>query len=141
MAATNKCLAQSNKPRTGVPAINKRPAARRNSSARRQLGRTRCGVSRLPVFHRPLAGRVERKLNMSCLYSTACVYGVTALTVAIWSIPLLFVVIWRLTKASIGIRDLVFLGLLGLIFLIQVVSSLISPNVTMGLIYILAGVR
>jgi hypothetical protein len=39
------------------------------------------------------------------------------LTVAIWSIPLLFVVIWRLTKASIGIRDLVFLGLLGLIFL------------------------
>ena len=78
---------------------------------------------------------------MSCLYSTACVYGVTALTVAIWSIPLLFVVIWRLTKASIGIWDLVFLGLLGLIFLIQVVSSLISPNVTMGLIYILAGVR
>jgi hypothetical protein len=34
---------------------------------------------------------------------------------------------------------LVFLGLLGLIFLIQVVSSLISPNATMGLIYILAG--
>jgi hypothetical protein len=94
---------------------------------------------RLPVFHRPLAARAERKLNMSCLYSTACVYGVTALTVAIWSIPLLFVVIWRLTKASIGIRDLVFLGLLGLIFLIQVVSSLISPNATMGLIYILAG--
>jgi hypothetical protein len=51
----------------------------------------------------------------------------------------LFVVIWRLTKASIGIRDLVFLGLLGLIFLIQVVSLLISPNATMGLIYILAG--
>jgi hypothetical protein len=94
---------------------------------------------RLPVFHRPLAARAERKLHMSCLYSTACVYGVTALTVAIWSIPLLFVVIWRLTKASIGIRDLVFLGLLGLIFLIQVVSSLISPNATMGLIYILAG--
>ena len=92
-----------------------------------------------PVVYRPFGGRVERKLNMSCLYSTACVYGVTALTVAIWSIPLLFVVIWRLTKASIGIRDLVFLGLLGLIFLIQVVSSLISPNATMGLIYILAG--
>jgi hypothetical protein len=29
MAATNKCLAQSNKSRTGVPATNKRPAARR----------------------------------------------------------------------------------------------------------------
>ena len=69
-------------------------------------------------------------------------YGLTALTVAIWSIPLLFV-IWRLTKTSIRVRtrDLVFLGLLGLIFLIQVVSSLISPNATMGLIYILAGVR
>jgi hypothetical protein len=33
------------------------------------------------------------------------------------------------------------LGLLGLIFLIQVASSLISPNATMGLLYILAGVR
>ena len=30
MAATNKCLARSNKSRTGVPATNKRPAARRN---------------------------------------------------------------------------------------------------------------
>ena len=30
-----------------------------------QLARPRCGVLALPVFHRPLAGRVERKLNMS----------------------------------------------------------------------------
>jgi hypothetical protein len=75
---------------------------------------------------------------MSCLYSTACVYGVTALTVAIWAIPLLFV-IWRVAKAPIRIRDLVFLGLLGLIFLIQGLSALIGPNVMMGLIYILAG--
>jgi hypothetical protein len=138
MAATNKCLAQSNKSRTGVPATNKGPAARRNSSARRQFGETRCGVSACRSFT-ALWRRELGSWNMSCLYSTACVYGVTALTVAIWSIPLLFVVIWRLTKASIGIRDLVFLGLLGLIFLIQVVSSLISPNATMGLIYILAG--
>ena len=137
MAATNKCLAQSNKSRMEVPATNKRPAARRNFCAANQRGPV--AGSALPVVYRPFGGRVERKLNMSCLYSTACVYGVTALTVAIWSIPLLFVVIWRLTKASIGIRDLVFLGLLGLIFLIQVVSSLISPNATMGLIYILAG--
>jgi hypothetical protein len=127
MVALNKCLAQSNKSRAGVPATNKRPAARRNSPGAANLARPVAG-SALPVFHRPFAARVERKLNMSCLYSTACVYGVTALTVAIWSIP-------------IGIRDLVFLGLLGLIFLIQVVSSLISPNVMMGLIYILAGVR
>ena len=63
MAATNKCLAQSNKSRTGIPATNKRPAARRNSSARRQLGVPVAG-SALPVFHRPLAARVA-KLNMS----------------------------------------------------------------------------
>ena len=86
MAATNKSLAQSNKSRTGVPATNKRPAARRNSSARRQFGETRCGVSAAGLLP-PFGGRAERKLNMSCLYSTACVYGVTALTVAIWSIP------------------------------------------------------
>ena len=74
---------------------------------------------------------------MSCLYSSACVYGVTALTVAIWSIPLLFI-LWR-WKAPIRIRDLVGLGLIGLIFLIQGVSALIGPNAMMGLIYILAG--
>ena len=77
---------------------------------------------------------------MDCLYSSACVYGVTALTVAIWAIPLLFV-IWRWLKAPIRTRDLIFLGLLGLIFLIQGASELIGPNVMMGLIYILAGVR
>ena len=75
---------------------------------------------------------------MSCLYSTACVYGLTALSVAIWSIPLLFV-IWRWVKAPIRTRDLVFLGLLGLIFLIQGVSALIGPNELMALAYILAG--
>jgi hypothetical protein len=53
---TNKCLAQSNKSRTGFPATNKGPAARRNSSARRQFGVPVAG-SALPVFHRPLAAR------------------------------------------------------------------------------------
>ena len=61
MAATNKSLAQSNKSCTGFPATNKGPAARRNSSARRQLGAPVAG-SALPVFHRPLA---VRELNMS----------------------------------------------------------------------------
>jgi hypothetical protein len=71
---------------------------------------------------------------MDCLYSTACVYGVTAFTVAIWLIPLLISLwLWRKTP---WVPLLFFLGL---IFLIQVVSSLISPNATMGLIYILAG--
>ena len=89
MAAMNKCLAQSNKSarrfrrlisnrqRGAIPL----PAANWAYPLRGQ---------RLPVFHRPLAARVERKLNMDCLYSSACVYGVTALTVAIWAIPLLF---------------------------------------------------
>ena len=66
-------------------------------------------------------------------------YGFAALTVAIWSIPLLFV-LWRVVKAPIRTRDLVFLGLFGLLFLIPVVDELIGPGIT-ALIYILAGVR
>jgi hypothetical protein len=91
---------------------------------------------RLPVFHRPLAARAERKLNMSCLYSTACVYGVTALTVAIWLIPLL---IWLWRKTHICRTWVPLLFFLGLIFLIQGVSALIGPNELMALAYILAG--
>jgi 4-amino-4-deoxy-L-arabinose transferase-like glycosyltransferase len=132
MAPPNKCLARSNKSRTGVPATNKRLAARRNSSARRQFGETRCGVS--------VAGLSppERKLNMSCLYSTACVYGVTALTVAIWLIPLL-IILWLWRKTHIRRTWVPLLFFLGLIFLIQGVSALIGPNELMALAYILAG--
>ena len=54
-------------------------------------------------------------------------YGLTALTVAIYSIPLLFV-IWRLTKVSIRTRDLVFLGMLGIIFLAAECLSCHSPG-------------
>ena len=71
---------------------------------------------------------------MSCLYSTACVYGVTALVVAIWLIPLL-ISLWLWRKRP-WVPLLFFLGL---IFLIQGVSALIGPNELMGLIYILAG--
>jgi len=39
---TNKCLAQSNKSRTGVPATKKRPAARRNSLAAAKLASCYC---------------------------------------------------------------------------------------------------
>ena len=38
-AATNKCLAQSNKSRTGLPATNNGPAAQRNSSGAANLAR------------------------------------------------------------------------------------------------------
>ena len=66
-------------------------------------------------------------------------YGLTALTVAIWSIPLLFV-IWRLTKVSIRTRDLVFLGMLGIIFLIPWLDALIPDNVILALALIMSGV-
>ena len=65
-------------------------------------------------------------------------YGLTALTVAIWSIPLLFV-IWRLTGLYQGLWDLVFLGKFGLMFLIPYIGDLVPSNAIMGLIYILAG--
>jgi len=44
-AATNKCLARSNKSRTGSNATKKRPAARRNLLWASAVGMTRCGVS------------------------------------------------------------------------------------------------
>jgi hypothetical protein len=94
--------------------------------------------SALPVVYRPFGVRVERKLNMSCLYSTACVYGVTALTVAIWLIPLL-IILWLWRKTPIRRTWVPLLFFLGLIFLIQVVSALIGPNELMALAYILAG--
>src|SRR5262245_26646876 len=34
---------------------------------------------------------LERKRNMICLYSTACVYALTALNLAVYAIPLLIV--------------------------------------------------
>ena len=72
---------------------------------------------------------------MDCLYSTACVYRVTAFTVAIWLIPLLMSLwLWRKTPS------VPLLFFLGLIFLIQVVSALIGPNELMALAFILSGV-
>jgi hypothetical protein len=58
VAAMNKCLARSNKSRTGVPATNKRPAARRNFLGTANW-RDPVAGSALPVFHRPLAARVR----------------------------------------------------------------------------------
>ena len=66
-------------------------------------------------------------------------YGLTALTVAIWSIPLLFV-IWRLTKVSIRTRDLVFLGALGFLFLMPWIDALIPDNLILALALIMSGV-
>jgi hypothetical protein len=70
-------------------------------------------------------------------------YGLTALTVAVYSIPLLFV-IWRITetsiKTSIRTRDLVFLGMLGFLFLIPWLDALIPDNVILALALIMSGV-
>jgi hypothetical protein len=63
-------------------------------------------------------------------------YGLAALSVAIYSIPLLFV-IWRVVKAPIRI----WVPFLGGILLIQGTSELIGPERIMALIYILAGAK
>jgi len=70
-----------------------------------------------------------------CLYSTTCVYGVTALAVAIGLIPLL-ISLWMWRKRP-WVPLLFFLGP---IFLIQGVSALIGPDELMALAYMLAGV-
>ena len=70
-------------------------------------------------------------------------YGLTALTVAVYSIPLLFIV-WRVTKTSIktSIRtwDLVFLGMIGFLFLMPRIDAHIPDNVMLALAHIMSGV-
>jgi hypothetical protein len=76
---------------------------------------------------------------MSCIYSSACVYGLAALAVGISSIPLLFV-LWRVVQAPIRIWVPLLL-FLGGILLIQGASELIGTDGITAFIYILAGVR
>jgi hypothetical protein len=65
-------------------------------------------------------------------------YPLAALSVGLVSIPL-FIVVWLVIKAiQIRTWDLVFLGLLGLIFWIKGVGDFVGPWMT-NLIYILAG--
>ena len=68
-------------------------------------------------------------------------YGLTALTLAVYSIPLLFL-IWRLTKTSIRVRtrDLVFLGALGFLFLMPWIDALIPDNLILALALVMSGV-
>jgi hypothetical protein len=92
------------------------------------------------------AAWVERKRNVSCLYSTACVYALTALNLAVYAIPLMIVaylIIKRVIKAPrAAIRAWVPLLLFfAVILLLHGVSELIGPDGWVGLIYILAGVR
>jgi hypothetical protein len=72
------------------------------------------------------------------MISSGATYGLAALSLAICAIPLVFVV-WQMVRAPIRTRDLVFLGLLGMIVLIIWVGDFVGPWMT-NLIYILAGV-
>ena len=65
-------------------------------------------------------------------------YGLTAVSVALVSIPIL-IVLWRVVTAPIRIW-VPLLFFLGGIFLIQGASELIGPERILALIYILAGV-
>ena len=83
---------------------------------------------------------------MSCLYSTACVYALTALALAVYSIPLVltaYLLIRRVIEAPrAAIRAWVpLLFLLAVLLLSHGLSELIGPDGWVGLIYILAGVR
>ena len=71
---------------------------------------------------------------MDCLYSTTCVYGVTALAVAIWLIPFL-ISLWLWRKRP-WVSLLFFLGLMAII---HVASELVGTDGIMALIYILSG--
>ena len=75
---------------------------------------------------------------MSCLYSTACVYGVTALTVAIWLIPLL-IILWLWRKTHIRRTWVPLLFFLGLMAIIVGASELVGTDGITALIYILSG--
>ena len=65
--------------------------------------------------------------------------GVTYGLIYLSAIPLLFI-LWRLGKASIGIQSMVFLGMIGMIFLIQYLDQFIPKDVLLALAFILAGV-
>jgi hypothetical protein len=85
-------------------------------------------------------GNAEQRTRSSTrMINDGMMYGLAALAVGVSSIRLLFI-LWRVVKAHLPVRDLVCLGLLGLIVVIQGASELFGPGIT-ALIYILAGVR
>ena len=68
-----------------------------------------------------------------CNRTKGIMYGPSPLAVGILAIGVLMV-LWRVVKGSVRIGELVFLGLLGMIFLINWVGDLIPPNAIMGLL-------
>jgi hypothetical protein len=77
LALGNKCLARSNKPRTGILATNKGPAARRNSSGAATIRRDPLRGQRCRSFTALWAARVERKMSWHHpdLYFFLCLAG------------------------------------------------------------------
>ena len=64
--------------------------------------------------------------------------GVTYGLIYLSAIPLLYF-FWRVAKASLATRDLIGLGLIGMIFLIQYLDQFISKDALLGLAFILGG--
>ena len=65
--------------------------------------------------------------------------GVTYGLIYLSALPLLFI-LWRLGKATIGIQSMVFLGMLGFLFLMPWIDALIPDNLILALALIMAGV-
>ena len=65
--------------------------------------------------------------------------GVTYGLIYLSAIPLLFF-LWRVGKASIGTKSMFFLGMIGMIFLIQYLDQFIPKDVLLALAFLLAGV-
>ena len=79
------------------------------------------------------AVQAERKLNMSCIYSTPCVYALIALNLAVYAIPLViaaYLVIKRAIKVPrAAIRAWVpLLFFFAVILLLHGVSELVGPD-------------
>src|SRR5262245_17377688 len=100
--------------------------------------------SALPVFHRPWAA--ERERNMSCVYSHACVSALAALALAVYSIPLLIVAYFFIKRVIDDPRAAMrvfspLLLLLGVLVLSHSVSVFIAPDLCVGLVLHLEGLR
>ena len=102
VAATNKCLARTNKSHTRAEITKKR-----------------------------------RKYY--CNRTKGIMYGPSPLAVGILAIAVL-VVLWRAVKGPVRFGELVFLGVLGFLFLMPWVDALIPDNLILALAFILAGV-
>ena len=133
MAAAYKSLAQNNKSRTGVPAINKRPAAAQFLCPP-PIGRTSCGVGAAGLS-RPSTGCKAKGMDQ---ITPGMRYGLAVLAVGAYSIPLLLIG-WLWFRTPIRRTWVPLLFFLGLMAIIHVASELVGTDGITALIYILSG--